>query len=131
MQNSNLTLILSAQKLAVCKFDKNDPVPVWAENNFFFSITRTEDELSLVCPEDILPDNITAEKDWRALKVNGTLAFSLTGILSSIIVPLAEAEIGIFALSTFNTDYVLIKECNLVKALSILSKHYKIITELP
>lgn len=86
----------------------------------FLSITRTPDELSIVCAEDDAPENAMVEGGWRAMKVEGPLDFPLVGILVSISAPLAEAGVSIFAVSTFDTDYVLVKEENLERAVSAL-----------
>lgn len=127
MNNLKINLIVLQQKLAVCRLEKNSELPYWVFNNVFFSVTKTDDELSIVCSEDIVPENIKAEKNWRAIKVNGPLDFSLTGVLSSIINPLADAGIGIFAISTYDTDYILIKEEYFEKALNILENFHNII----
>lgn len=86
----------------------------------FLSITRTADELSVVCPEEYAPEGAAVEVGWRAMKVEGTLDFSLVGILASISAPLADAGVGIFVVSTFDTDYVLVKEASLERAVSAL-----------
>jgi hypothetical protein len=86
----------------------------------FFSVTRTPDELSIVCVESQAPDDAKSERGWRVLQVIGPLEFSLTGILAAIAAPLAAAGVSIFAISTFDTDYVLVKEENLAKALDAL-----------
>ena len=96
------------------------PVPGWARGDFV-SITRTPEELSVVCAETALPaDAPQAELGWRALQVAGPLNFELTGILSSISEPLADAEISLFALSTYDTDYVLVREADLERAIEAL-----------
>ena len=77
--------------------------------NGFCSITRTADEVSIVCAENVVPTEIEAARGWVCLKLEGPFAFSETGILSSFLAPLAESGIGIFAISTFDTDYVLIE----------------------
>jgi len=87
----------------------------------FLSITKTKEELSVVCPEDVAPAAATIEPDWRCLKVEGPLDFGLTGILSSLLEPLAKAKIGIFTISTFDTDYILVKKENLRKTIAILA----------
>ncbi len=107
-------------KLAICRLKTNAPIPDWALKHSFFSITRTDDELSIVCPESHVPKGIKAEKGWAVLKVQGPLDFGLTGILSSLLTPLAENKISVFALSTYDTDYILIKEHALEEALEIL-----------
>ncbi len=92
-------------------------------NNEFYFIGRTDEELSLVCKTDDTPENTTDRDDgWKAFRIQGTLDFSLIGILSKISTLLAENKIGIFAVSTFNTDYILVKEENYEKALSVLAE---------
>lgn len=108
-------------RLAVCRLGNNARIPSWATDGTFFSISKTDDELSIVCSEDKVPDYIKSEKNWRAFKVMGPLDFSLTGILASLTNPLAETKISIFAISTFDTDYLLVKDDNLEKAVKVLS----------
>ena len=86
----------------------------------FWTLTRTEDELSLVCLQSIAPTHCPSEKDWRILKVLGPLEFSLTGILASLTEPLARAKISIFAISTFETDYLLVKESKIHESFEAL-----------
>lgn len=116
-------MILEAIKhrLAICQI-RNAVIPLWATQGEFFSICKTNEELSIVCDESNVPIEVDRELGWRALKVQGPLDFSLTGILASIATPLSEANIPIFAISTFNTDYVLVKEANLAKALGVLCR---------
>lgn len=108
---------------SVVKYPPTETIPVWALNASVYSITRTDEELSIVCPSDSLPtnqENMEAENDWKCMKVEGVLDFSLTGILSSLANPLAENKISIFAISTFNTDYLLVKSHSIEKARVIL-----------
>ncbi len=100
--------------------DSNARIPSWVETDKFFSVTKTDDELSIVCSEDIVPTNTKVEKDWRGFKVDGPLDFSLTGILASLANPLAEAKVSIFAVSTFDTDYLLVKSAQLEEAVKVL-----------
>ena len=87
----------------------------------FFFIGRTEEEKSLVCMTEHVPGNVTERDDgWKAFRIEGVLDFSLIGILSKISALLAENEIGIFAISTYNTDYILTKKENYAKALEVL-----------
>ncbi|MBU0546723.1 ACT domain-containing protein [Patescibacteria group bacterium] len=116
-----LTLSILPEKFGICHFSENSPIPDWAKDIAFCSITRTTEELSIVCPQEKIPGGIMAEKDWRIFKVQGPLGFTLTGIVSSLSKPLAEAEISIFYISTYETDYVLVEEKNLEKAKEILS----------
>jgi hypothetical protein len=115
------TLFLLFETFAVSRLEKGAPVPQWVPAEPFFSITGTADELSVVCPAEAVPTEIQADRDWRCFKLQGPFPFSLTGILNSITVPLADGNVGIFAISTYDTDYVLVKEDNLQQALSILT----------
>ncbi len=104
---------------SVCKV--KDITGINFEGEYCF-IGKTDEELSLVCPTSDVPDNTTAIDDgWRAFRVEGTLDFSLVGILSKISSILAQNSIGIFAVSTYNTDYILTKSGNYEKALDALS----------
>ena len=101
------TLSLLPDRYAVCRFNSSESIPVWATRSQFFAVTRTTDELSITCPETDVPRDIAkCERGWRAFKLHGPFDFGLTGILASVLNPLAEAGVGIFALSTFDTDYV-------------------------
>ncbi len=111
----NLTLLLLPDRLSVCQLSPDSPLPNWAEGKNILSFTRTADELSIICESSSVPENIIAERGWRALKIQGPLDFSLVGILKELTAALASAEISIFAISTYNTDYVLLKEMNLLK----------------
>jgi len=119
-----LTLSVLPDTFAICRLDARAPIPAWARGDFL-SITRTRDELSIVCAQSNVPDGIQCERDWRAFQVVGQLDFALTGILASLSAPLADAGISIFALSTFDTDYILVKARDLEKAKRVLreAKH--------
>ncbi len=117
-----LTLELLPETFAVCRLDAPAPIPAWATTAAFFSITRTRAELSLVCAQANVPAAIRCERNWRALRVVGQLDFALTGILASLAAPLADVGISIFALSTFDTDYVLIKQASLDHAIQVLTR---------
>lgn len=101
-----MELCVLTPRFAVWRLPASAPLPQVP----FFAALRTDDELALVTEESIAPSGVPCERGWRALKVLGPLDFSLTGILAALAVPLAEAKIPIFALSTFDTDYVLVKE---------------------
>jgi hypothetical protein len=123
MKTKGLELHLLEGRYAVSKLERSSPLlPGWAINDQFLSITLTRDELSIVSPEDAVPAHVRAEKGWRCIKVAGPLDFSLTGILASLLNPLAEKGISIFAVSTYDTDYLLVKEENLAKTLNALSE---------
>ncbi|MDX1933076.1 MAG: ACT domain-containing protein [Capsulimonadales bacterium] len=120
-----LTLRPLPDELALCRLEPTAPFPEWARSASFFSITRTPDEWSLVLPRTTIPDGLPSlkvERDWRALMVVGPLDFALTGILASLTVPLADAGIPIFALSTFETDYLLVKAVRFAEAIDALRR---------
>ncbi|WP_026590705.1 ACT domain-containing protein [Bacillus sp. UNC437CL72CviS29] len=116
----NLTILDTT--FSVIKLPKTEEVPSWASKGELFSITRTNEELSIVCASSNVPDNVLkdVEHDWKCIKVEGMLDFGLTGILSSLANPLADNNISIFAISTFNTDYLLVKLHSVEKAKSAL-----------
>lgn len=118
---SGLSLHVLPERLAVCRLAPDAPVPAQPGGAGFWSVTRTSDELSVVLPEETVPSEWEAETGWRCLKVQGPLDFGLTGILASLATPLAEVGVPIFALSTYDTDYVLVKESDLEKAKRALS----------
>jgi hypothetical protein len=126
--SSRLTLAILKTKLAIYKLDSQASIPSTLSNKKveFLSVTRTPDELSIVCDESLVSSNIgSVTTGWRAFKVdNGPLDFSLVGILSGILKQLAQAKISVFTLSTYNTDYVLVKEENLTKAIEVLKSKY-------
>jgi uncharacterized protein len=95
---------------AVCRLAADAPAPELSVGGELLAVTRTSDELSVVCPVADAPPNATVEGGWRALRVHGQLDFGLTGILASLAVPLADAGISIFAISTYDTDYVLVRD---------------------
>ncbi len=108
---------------AICRLSPNNEVPGWVwENKTLLSVTYTEDELSIVCQSSLVPSNIRAEKGWVAIKVEGPLDFSLTGVLAALSGPLAAGGVSIFALSTFDTDYILVKEQDISQAKRILER---------
>ena len=124
-----LTIKLLEEKFGVCRLNKGELFPEWARNGPFYSITQTADELSIVCFQENIPSYIKCEKDWRILKIEGVLDFSLIGILSSICTILAKNQISIFAISTYDTDYILVKDKDIEKAIKALSyEKYEIIS---
>ncbi len=115
-----LHLTLLPEQLAVCRLPSSALIPAWAMIGSFFTLTRTDEELSIVCPAARVPEEVTCEPGWRALKVAGPLDFALTGVLAALATPLAQAGISLFALSTYDTDYLLVKEERLTQAISAL-----------
>ena len=117
-----LTLELVAGRYAVCRLGASDPVPAWAEGGPFVSVTRTDAELSVVCPEEAVPAAVVAERAWRCLRVVGPLGFGMTGILASLSGPLASSGVSIFVVSTYDTDYLLVQERDLDRATDALER---------
>ena len=99
-----------AGSFAISRLSPGLSVPDWALRGTFFSITSTADELSVGCPQAQVPAGIAHEGDWACLKLQGPFPFSETGILASFVQPLSERSIQVFAISTFDTDYVLVKQ---------------------
>ena len=118
-----LRLSVLADRYSVLRLGPNAAVPEWCEGPFT-SVTRTADELSIVVPELRIPgraQEARAETGFRVLRVEGTLPFDAVGILASLAAPLAEAGISILAIGTFDTDYVLVRESDLSRALAALA----------
>ncbi len=114
--------VLSAS-LAVCRLGPDEALPDWLPwRSGFVSVSRTAEELSVVCPAEVVPGGVMAVRDWRAIKVEGPLDFAKTGVLAGLAVPLAEAGISIFAVSTYDTDYLLVREGDLAAAVAVLGR---------
>ena len=94
----------------ICQLPCDASVPDWATSGPFISITRSEEELSIVCLGDNVPAGVKAERHWMCFKLEGPFPFAQTGVLASFIDPLAEQGVPIFAISTYDTDYVLVQE---------------------
>jgi hypothetical protein len=121
MDLKKLTLKLLPERLAVCRLDSDAALPSWIDESGFYSITRTNEELSVVCSEERIPPDARSEAGWRCFKVEQPLDFSEIGIIFSITQPLAENGVSIFIISTFITDYFLVKEKDLAKAIDVLT----------
>lgn len=113
-------LALLPGRLAVYQLSAEDAIPEWSAGSSFFSITRSAGELSVVCAEGLAPEGAKCEGGWRIFQVAGPLDFSMTGVLAAIASPLSEAGVSIFAISTFDTDYVMVKEDQLAIAIDAL-----------
>ncbi len=116
-----MQLELLPETFAICRLEKTAPFPPWASaSQGLLCLARTQDEVSVVCEDRLVPPDARSERGWRAVRVAGTLDFSLTGVLARIAQPLAESRVSLFALSTFDTDYVLVREATLDAALRAL-----------
>jgi hypothetical protein len=107
-------------EFAVSRLAPSEPVPQWADSGPFTSVTRNLDELSIVSPAASVPAEVKSERGWTCLKLLGPFPFQETGILASFLDPCARAGIPIFAISTFDTDYVLVKDEDKDRAIKVL-----------
>ncbi len=106
--------------MSICNLKKGK-IPALTLDSPFLSVTKTEDELSCVCAEGYEPKGAICERGFVAMKICGILSFSLVGVLESLLAPLKEANISVFVVSTYKTDYILIKERDVLKAVKALS----------
>jgi hypothetical protein len=110
------------QEFAVCRLAPDAPLPSWATSGDIWSVTRTPTELSVVCSQNSLPKNLAAERNWVALQVIGPISFGMVGILSSLTLPLADAGVSIFVLSTYETDFILVRNESFEIACRVLTQ---------
>jgi hypothetical protein len=117
-----LSFIILRETFAISRLDKDAPIPDWAFQGGLFSITRTKDELSILCPQINVPKGVICNQGWSCLKVKGPLDLSSTGIISSIVATLERENISLFSISTYDTDYVMVKERDLERAILALTE---------
>ncbi len=115
-----MDLRVLSQRLAVARLGPDAAWPVPAADSGFFSVTRTDGELSIVCAEDATPAGAQVETGWRALEVAGPLDFAMIGVMSSLTAPLSAVDVSVFVLSTFDTDYLLVHAASLERAVGAL-----------
>src|SRR5947209_1150665 len=115
-----LTLLGVGGLFAVCKLPPGSAIPGWATTGDLFSVTRTVGELSVVCRQEMVPSGTQAEVGWRCLRVAGAMPFTLVGVLASLTGPVAAAGVGVFVVSTFDTDYLFFKEAEFQEAVAAL-----------
>ena len=114
------TLTVLSVELAVCRLDPSAVVPEWAWYGSFVSLTRTREELSVVCEVDAVPPDAHCVRGWRVLRVEGPLPFEMVGVLASLTTTLAQAGVSVFAISTYDTDYLLVRLVELPRAIAAL-----------
>jgi hypothetical protein len=124
----SMELAVLPDRLAICRLPKDAPIPQWAVAGDFFAIVRAGEELSIVCPDGHPPAETEADSGWRALKVQGPVSLSEIGVVAALTAPLAEAGIPVFLISTYDTDYLLVKEAKLSRAVRVLSSRHTIHT---
>ena len=118
-----LTLTVLPGRYAISRLNAKAEVPQWSVSGEFVSVSRTADELSIVCPETSVPTGITSTQGWRVLKCEGPLDYGLPGIMASLAEPLADAGVPIFPIATYDTDYILIREPHLENAVHALTSY--------
>lgn len=114
-----LRLAAHPDRLAVCRLAPKAAMPSWIRGSFL-SMTRTRDELSIVCDDDTVPADVKAERDFRALYIVGPIPFETTGVAAALVGPLAAAGISVFLIATFDTDYLLVKNDAFARAIDVL-----------
>jgi len=128
--NPRRRLELLPQRFAICRFPADSPLPVWVFHGgaSVWSLTRTPRELSVVCPEDDLPPAVDhdVERPWRAFALEGPVPFDATGVLASLTAPLAAAGVPVFAISTYDTDLLLVRERDVARACSALAADFEL-----
>ena len=117
-----LALTVLDATVAVCRLEPTAAVPEWALAAEFSSVTRTPEELSIVCAEDDAPLDAVCERGWRCLQVTGPIDFELVGVAAAITTPLAEAGVSVFFMSTYDTDWVLVQADDLERAIGALEQ---------
>ena len=117
----NLKLSQLQGEYAICKLNPGSDPPEWAFDGEFYSVSRTADELSIICLYEQIPEQIPSQPGWRALKIEGPFDFDEIGVLASMTAPLAEAGISLLTISTFDTDYIFIQSENYQRAIQFLS----------
>ncbi len=128
----SLTLLSLPDAFAVAQLPAGAAIPEWAMRGPFVSITRTTDELSIVCRDEDVPAEVRAGRGWHCLRVEGKFDFIMVGILRSVIDPLAEAGVAVFAVSTFDTDYFLVKQFELDEVKYVLRRAgHRVLSGLP
>lgn len=115
-------LTLLPERFAISRLAADVPIPGWATQGSFFSVTRTGDELSVVCELSLIPVGVQSQSGWRVFKVHGPFVLSEIGVLSGLTAPLANAKISLFAVSTFDTDYLLVAAATLSAAIAALEQ---------
>ena len=130
MKLNKRSLKILPEQMAICRFSPKAPLPDWIGETGFYSLTLTDVALTIVCPETRLAPGTTGETGWRCFKVQGVLDFSEIGIIFSLTRPLAENGVSVFVISTFDTDYFMVKEKDLAKAIDALTAEgHKVLKE--
>ena len=129
MFDAKLTLSILDGLFSICRLDYTPEIPEWALTGEFFSVTRGHGELSIVCRQGNVPEGTREEPGWKCMELEGPLDFALTGIMAALTKPLADAGVSIFAISTFNTDFVMVKENDLERAILALTQQGHLVNQ--
>jgi hypothetical protein len=121
VQKRQLQLSLLKDSYGVCEFPSTASIPEWALNASLCSVTRSKKELTIVCTQDVIPADIEYDSGWRCFRVDGSFDFNPIGVISSFAAPLAEAGVSIFVISTYDTDYILVKKEKVEQAVTVLT----------
>jgi len=121
MQKRQLKLSLLDGMYAICAFESDTPIPDWAVTASLCSITRTKKELTVVCPQNIIPAGIKHDHGWRCFRIDGSFDLNQIGVISSLAAPLAQAGISIFVVSSYDTDYIMVNEEKVEQAIAVIS----------
>ena len=112
---------LLPESYAICRLDPTAAIPTWTRGGLV-SITRTPDELSIVCQQTDIPDGVQAEREWCCFRIAGKLDFSLVGVIATLTQVLAATGISVFVMSTYDTDYFLVRQLDLLRAVETLEE---------
>jgi len=122
MESESLHLEIEPFQVGLFKLPPSSQIPQWVFESSFYSITKTLEELSILCTDSVIPREIIAERNWSCFRLMGSIDFSTTGVLASLADPLARAGISIFSVSTFETDYLLVRKDKLQDAIACLEQ---------
>ena len=129
MIQRRLHFSLLKDKYGICTLPNTTQIPKWALMESLVSITRTKEELTIVCRQDIIPSQYQSDLNWRCFRIDGTFDLNQLGVISSVSLPLAEAGISIYVISTYKTDYFLVQEEKIKQTISVLSGSGHTITQ--
>lgn len=121
MDFKKLSLNILPDRMAVCRFEPTAALPDWFDEIGFYSITRTQEELTLVCRQALVAPDTVCESGWRCIRLQGVLDFTEIGIIFTLTQSLAKGGVSVFVISTYDTDYFLVKEKDLTEAIDLLT----------
>ena len=116
VSEARMALTVLPEAMAICRLGPDEPGPGWLSNGGFYCLTHTGESLTVVTQEDGVPEQVECDRGWRCLEVRGPLALNLTGVLASLTAPLARAGVPVFVISSYETDFLLVKESMLTQA---------------